>query len=291
MTNIISSKQRERSQAFENLTQKQFELIPGGRDALLKEIGDEAVGLAQVIDNYFLPNVRADGYKDFIEAPKDFDVESEKTPLVPILPYDLSLHIGPSSSDLIYPTPKQLQVAGLDETDEGQFSTRFKKKIDKTLSKNSEFASYKTDSSFVERAILRNGEKRTYCRPMAFVRSEKNRIDNIAAFLHESKHVEQFMNWQARLMDDIRSIEYELPAYRIDLKATRAVWKLLGIEEDVYKCGIIEEAVDRFTKYCDENQRKYCAEEFVDWFRDVYDCQGYEQYNKDKVWKYMTNAS
>jgi hypothetical protein len=216
MAEYISSERAERTKAFEFLLSGQFADITDGREAIVQRMGETGAGLSEVLENFFLPNVK----EGLITTPRGYDDDSEKTPLLPVLLSDMNLRVKPRSL-LLSPTPSQLAAAGLpnrsfqDDAFYQEVTTRFNSSLSHaTRWLGHPFGDYGT--TYHTRACLMASNSRYYTvihtRPMTCINMWKlRRSDNpnqaTDTVFHEARHV-----W--------RSLHYPTE------------WELLGQSED-----------------------------------------------------------
>lgn len=302
MANIILSEQSRRNRDFEYLVDGQFEIVPGGRDALFAAMGEYAVGLAQVIDNYYLPNIR----NGIIRTPRDFDVNSEKTPLIPVMEDDTILRVHPDEQDLILPTIQQCESNGFIESDFEWLSNMRNYPIDDYTvgfvnTSLGRVIAY-DDAGLVCTNTVPEEGRVSYTRPLTAMRKDqsaslaKRKIKTMSTLLHETKHVIQNMTWNPNERPEPEmSVKKEIEAYDVSLVTKMAMANLVFPDEkDAISGYEMEHAIDFFAQeyedWCDNNKADCSVKGFIEWFHNVRAWDQSEAQNKKEIWSALSNA-
>ena len=108
MSNFTPLEQHARNAEFERIA-KCFNDVPLGKRKLLKKIGDISCGLGNIINEYYLPNIR----NGEITVPDDINLmDTEKIALIPVFTGERDFVMAPNC---FTPTRRQLKNNGIDE--------------------------------------------------------------------------------------------------------------------------------------------------------------------------------
>lgn len=289
MANIIASEQRKRSQAFDYLVDKQFDVFPGGRETFCREVGEAAIKLMPVIDNYFLPNVK----NGEVIVPDDYNVDSEKTALLPIIDGDLYLNMDEDQFRMLIPTNQQCRNMEVTSQNTEMYSEYEMREFSRYHNE----AIRQLSSGIVDSRI--NGavtcariqeDNLVFTRPVTMVKhgsrytSGVDKIMALDSLMHESEHVRQTLEFKR---DEITKpnivVERELEAYHISYLVGQKACRLLGFDESICDYSpsfTIEELNNEFSDWCKENQLKQSVDKYIGWFHN--EKQWYPELNEYK---------
>jgi hypothetical protein len=235
MANFTPVEQHERNNEFERIVTS-FDIVPMKRKQVFKRVGNVATGLHQVINDYYLPNVK-DGH---ITTSKEIDLAgSDKTALIPVFPGEKVFTFG---LDSLIPTKTQLEKENLgshgklDELLYYLMSRGGEHKLPQDLLAGEDARAFsgalQFSESMPEWPII---PSRQILAMKSGVLSAKDPFNSslIQLLTHESTHILQGREMSRAETERFGQVPKELEAFYVQAKLRETVHDLLGMPVDM----------------------------------------------------------